>query len=81
MGPALLRPLSWPRDGQGLDSIPGTGGAPHGEKESDGSHIKKNNNFIYLFLALLDLGYTGYSLVVALGLLSTVASPATEHGL
>ena len=79
MGPALLRPLSWPGDGQELDSIPGTGGAPHGEK--DGSHIKKNNNFIYLFLALLGLGYTGYSLVVVLGLLSAVASPATEHGL
>lgn len=43
--------------------------------------FKKKKNFIYLFLALLDLGYTGYSLVVALGLLSTVASPATEHGL
>ena len=44
-------------------------------------HTLKKNNFIYLFLALLGLGYTGYSLVVALGLLSAVASPVTEHGL
>ena len=33
------------------------------------------------FLALLGLGYTGYSLVVALGLLNAVASPETERGL